>query len=90
LLIKPDKNGYIYGLTAGLSLPSDEYLGAMNLATRKKTTPGRYPCHCCHKKESVSWSQKRQCFICDNCLKTFDAAIIARRNGMLVEQLTLC
>lgn len=62
----------------------------MSITAKKKIATGRYPCHCCHKKDSISWSDKRQSFICDNCLKTFDPAIIARRNGMAVEQLTLC
>ncbi|MHB1361559.1 MAG: hypothetical protein ACYCW5_03035 [Thermoleophilia bacterium] len=50
----------------------------------------RYPCHCCHKKAAIYWSEKRRCFICENCLKTFDPAIIAARNDMTLEQLTLC
>ena len=53
-------------------------------------TARRYPCHCCHKKASVYWSGKRRCFICESCLKTFDPAVIARRNDTMVEQLTLC
>lgn len=62
----------------------------MSTATEKKTTVGRYPCHCCHKNGVVYWSEKRQSFICDNCMKTFDSAVIAKRNGLAVEQLTLC
>jgi hypothetical protein len=58
--------------------------------TRKKTPANRYPCHCCHKAAAVYWSEKRQCFICENCLKTFDRAVIAKRNGLAVEQLSLC
>lgn len=50
----------------------------------------RYTCHCCHKRASIYWAEKRQTFICDNCKKTFDAAVIARRNDMTLEQLTLC
>ena len=59
-------------------------------ATENHSSHQRYPCHCCHKKAVIYWSEKRQCFICENCLKTFDAAIIARRNDMTLEQLTLC
>ncbi|MHB1324884.1 MAG: hypothetical protein ACYDGS_04225 [Thermoleophilia bacterium] len=62
----------------------------MSEEPQNRSTSQRYPCHCCHKKETVGWSEKRQCFICENCLKTFDAAVIARRNGMTAEQLTLC
>lgn len=62
----------------------------MTMAVKKKTAVGRYTCHCCHKKDAISWSDKRHTFMCENCLKTFDPAIIARRNGVAVEQLTLC
>jgi DNA-directed RNA polymerase subunit M/transcription elongation factor TFIIS len=62
----------------------------MNTAKEKIPTSQRFPCHCCHKQGAVYWSEKRQSFICENCLKTFDQAIIARRNGMAVEQLSLC
>ncbi len=62
----------------------------MNDSTDRRGLSGHYPCHCCHKKATVHWSEKRQCFICDNCLKTFDWAVIARRNDMTMEQLTLC
>jgi transposase len=58
--------------------------------TSLKIMPSRYPCHCCHKKAAVYWSEKRQSFICENCLKTFDRAVIAKRNGLAVEQLTFC
>ncbi|MFA5801613.1 MAG: hypothetical protein WC911_03965 [Thermoleophilia bacterium] len=54
------------------------------------STTQRYTCHCCHKRASIYWSDKRLTFICDNCKKTFDAAVIARRNDMTLEQLTLC
>ena len=54
------------------------------------STTQRYNCHCCHKRASISWSEKRQTFICENCKKTFDAAVIARRNDTTLEQLTLC
>lgn len=57
---------------------------------RKNSLTHRYPCHCCHKSAAVLWNDKRQCFICDNCLKTFDRAVIAARHGLAVEQLTLC
>jgi len=63
---------------------------AMNDCTEKYTTSARYPCHCCHKKATVSWSEKRQGYMCANCLKTFDRAVIAARNDMNAEQLTLC
>jgi len=62
----------------------------MNDSKGKKRDTVRYPCHCCHKKASVSWSEKRQSFICENCLKTFDRAVIAARNDLILEQLTLC
>ncbi len=56
----------------------------------QKTAPSqRYPCHCCRKPASVYWSEKRRCFICENCLKTFDLAVIAKRNGLAAEQLSL-
>ncbi|MHB9112649.1 MAG: hypothetical protein ACYC4D_08525 [Thermoleophilia bacterium] len=63
---------------------------AMTDSNEKPRSSARYPCHCCHKKATVSWSEKRQSFICENCLKTFDRAVIAARNDMTVEQLTLC
>ena len=62
----------------------------MSERTSKHVHGQRYPCHCCHKKATVYWSEKRQCFICENCLKTFDRAVIAARNDMTAEQLTLC
>ncbi len=62
----------------------------MSDEAQNRSTSVRYPCHCCHKKASIYWSEKRQSFICENCLKTFDAAVIARRNGMTAEQLTHC
>lgn len=65
-------------------------LFAMSTSVTEKSTSRRYPCHCCHKKAAIYWSEKRRCFICESCLKTFDAAVIARRNDLTVEQLTLC
>lgn len=62
----------------------------MSTSAEKKGTVNRYPCHCCNKKDAVYWSDKRQGFICENCQKVFDSAIIARRNGLAVEQLSLC
>jgi len=62
----------------------------MSELKESQKTSARYPCHCCHKKAVIYWSEKRQCFICENCLKTFDRAIIARRNDIALEQLTLC
>ena len=62
----------------------------MSTQTTKNTASNRFPCHCCHKKASVYWLEKRQTFICENCMKTFDRAIIARRNGMAAEQLSFC
>jgi hypothetical protein len=62
----------------------------LNESNENQGTTSRFPCHCCHKKDAIYWSDKRQCFICENCLKTFDRAIIARRNDITVEQLTLC
>ncbi|MHB0866631.1 MAG: hypothetical protein ACYC6B_03570 [Thermoleophilia bacterium] len=59
-------------------------------AAKKTNIPTRYPCHCCHKQEAVYWSQKRDSFICGNCLKTFDRAVIASRNGPAAQQMTLC
>ncbi|MHB8143658.1 MAG: hypothetical protein ACYDGX_08370 [Thermoleophilia bacterium] len=58
--------------------------------SKQKSATHRYPCHCCHKPAAIVWHDKRQCFLCENCLKTFDSAIIASRNGLAVEQLTLC
>ncbi|MHB8793572.1 MAG: hypothetical protein ACYC6O_09595 [Thermoleophilia bacterium] len=63
---------------------------AMDDSKENPRSSARYPCHCCHKKATVSWSEKRQSFICQNCLKTFDRAVIAARNDMTMEQLTLC
>lgn len=63
---------------------------AMSTSTQKKDIANRYPCHCCNKKDVVYWSDKRQSFICENCQKSFDSAIIAHRNGITVEQLSLC
>ena len=62
----------------------------MNETTDNKPTSQRYPCHCCNKQNAVYWSEKRKNFICENCLKTFHQDIIAKRNGMAVEQLSLC
>lgn len=56
----------------------------------RQAIPNRFPCHCCHKPDSVYWLEKRQTFICGNCMKTFDRAIIAARNGMAAEQLSFC
>lgn len=57
---------------------------------KKKIIPSRYPCHCCHKQEAVYWSIKRDSFMCENCFKTFDRAVIVSRNGPAAQQLTLC
>ena len=65
-------------------------IDAMNNSTDKKPASRRFPCHCCHKQGVVYWSEKRQSFICENCLKTFNQEIIAKRNGMAVEQLSFC
>ena len=62
----------------------------MSTTKDKKTSTQRYPCHCCHKQGVVYWSERRQSFICENCLKTFNQEIIAKRNGMAVEQLSFC
>jgi uncharacterized Zn ribbon protein len=66
------------------------FISDMSTSTDKKPTTRRYPCHCCNKQGAVYWSEKRQSFICENCLKTFNQEIIARRNGMAVEQLSFC
>ncbi|MBI5871181.1 MAG: transposase [Actinobacteria bacterium] len=63
---------------------------AMTDSLEKTHSSASFPCHCCHKKATVSWSEKRNGFICSNCLKTFDRAVIAARNDMTTEQLTLC
>jgi hypothetical protein len=60
------------------------------VASKQNQPVVKFPCHCCHKKDSLQWSEKRQSYICENCLKTFDPAIVARRNGMALEQLSLC
>ncbi len=62
----------------------------MGASTGKDMSRQKYPCHCCNKQGAVYWSEKRRSFICGNCLKTFDKAIIARRHGIPAEQLTLC
>lgn len=62
----------------------------MRASKGKTDSVNRYPCHCCRKKDTVSWSEKRQGFVCDNCQKVFDRAVIARRNGVTAEQLSLC
>ena len=56
----------------------------------KKTKKNRYPCHCCHKPDAIYWHEQRECFICENCLKTFDRAVIAKRNRIEAEQLSFC
>jgi transcription elongation factor Elf1 len=62
----------------------------MSKSNDTKGTTTRYPCHCCNKKDVVAWSDKRQSFICENCQKVFDSAVIAHRNGVDVEQLSFC
>lgn len=62
----------------------------MSASRERKGTVNRYPCHCCRKKDTVYWSEKRQGFVCENCQKVFDRAVIARRNGVTTEQLSLC
>jgi hypothetical protein len=90
------RTGYDSSVAAGGSRsltgkrPAAANMCTMSTLTTEKSTSPRYPCHCCHKPESVYWSQKRSSFICENCLKTFDRAVIAKRNGLAVEQLTLC
>ena len=77
---------------AGNRKPKKNIINTMS-STRlkgKKMIPNRFPCHCCHKPDTVYWLEKRQTFICGNCMKTFDRAIIAARNGMAAEQLSFC
>ena len=62
----------------------------MTKSASKDKAATRYPCHCCHKPAAIYWHEKRQCFICENCLKTFDSAVIAKRNGSADVQMSLC